>query len=79
MIKIIFMVFGIFFLSLFIHEGFHIIESEEPVSVCYDFGKDSIAHVNAKGFKTDGEFFAYYFQTMFVLGCLLYLIKKNGE
>ncbi len=70
---------GFAFIGLLVHEGFHLIESVEPHSICYDFEQEAIAHVEAKDFRTNGEFFAYYFQSLIILGGFLYLLKDENK
>ncbi|MFO7711069.1 MAG: hypothetical protein R6V53_04875 [Candidatus Woesearchaeota archaeon] len=38
--------FGIFFLSLLAHEGVHVAQSKEPISICYDMQQNSFMHVS---------------------------------
>lgn len=77
----LFIIFGITFISIFVHEGMHLIEAVDPIEVCYTYKNEtgSVAHVKAKDFKTDGELFAYYYQTLFILSCLYYMRKNNVE
>lgn len=68
---------GIISVGLFIHEGFHLLEADTIHRVCLDFGDTTqIAHVEAKSFKTDGEFWAVSIQSI-VIGILIYIMTKH--
>jgi len=41
-----FVILGIVFSSLIVHESVHMFQADKVESVCWDFGSKSIAHVN---------------------------------
>lgn len=36
--------FGVLFIGLMLHEATHIIQSRKPISVCWDFQQQTVAH-----------------------------------
>lgn len=47
--------FGIWFVGLLAHELTHVIQSETPVSICYDFQQSTFSHVEHKSNLSEGE------------------------
>jgi len=42
----LFLILGIIFSSLIVHESVHMFQADKVESVCWDFGSKSISHVN---------------------------------
>lgn len=41
-----FVILGIIFSALWVHEGVHLLQAKEAYSICYDIGQNSIARVS---------------------------------
>lgn len=75
---VILCIFGIAFISLLVHEGVHVIQSESPESICYDMQQNSLMHieVNLSDYNSSEEFkgFVSYTEKWGRIGALLSVV-----
>lgn len=72
-----FCVLGVLFSSVIVHEGIHVLQSKEPISICYDFQQNTVAHVlHDTNYKTDLEWktFKNYTEKWASIGQYIFMI-----
>lgn len=72
---IFFLVLGVVFFSLLLHEGVHIIQSKSPRSICYDIKAGTFMHVTHDNlYYSDSEFKTFKSYTEKTAGILMFSV-----